>query len=205
MHFPNTVACISSLLIVTASASTAVSFALPGTGSGIAAVPGAPEVDTTTTVYETSTYYATSEITVPTPVVTASSSAEPVNTSANSSIVVASSCSETAPPAEITPTESLYVTGSQTFVPVTLWENSTTRVIYPQNSTALEIPTGYPANGTSTGATSTSVASTTSKDKTSATASPSATVSEVPVNGSGKVAGDAVLVLGALAGFMALM
>jgi hypothetical protein len=226
MHFPNTTACISSLLMVTASASTPASFEVPGTGSGTAAVPGASEVDTTT-VYETSTstYHVTSATTVPTPVASVSSSAEVVSTpanssvaatrlcsetaSANSSVTVTSSCTETAPPADITPTQSLYVTGSQTFVPVTLWENSTTRVIYPQNSTALEIPTGYPANGTapSTVVVTTSVSKTaaTSKVQTSATTSPSATVSEVPANGAGKVAGDAVLSLGLLAGFMALL
>lgn len=207
MHFPNTTACIGSLLMVTASASTPVSFEVPGTGSGTAAVPAVPEVDTTT-VYETSTYYVTSAVTLTSaPVPSASTSSAPVASApANSSAVATSSCSETAPPAEITPSQSLYVTGSQTFVPVTLWENSTTRVIYPQNSTALEIPTGYPANGTSVVVTTVSSrTATTSKDKTSATASPSATVSEVPVNGAGKVAGDAVLGLGLVAGFMALL
>ncbi|KAF3039942.1 Mucin-5B [Didymella heteroderae] len=212
MHFTNTTACISSLLMVTASASMPASFLVPSTGSGTAAVPGAPEGDitTTTTVYETSTFYVTSAVTVPTPVASASSSSEVVSVPANSSAVTISSCSETAPPAEITPIRSLCVTGSQTFVPVTLWENGTTRVIYPQNSTALEIPTGYAANGTapSTVVVTTSVASktamTTSKH-TSATASPSATVSEVPTNGAGKVAGDAVLGMGLVAGFMALL
>lgn len=197
MHFPTAAVCISSLLMVTVSASTPVSFEVPGTGSGTAAAPVVPEVDTTT-VFETSTYFLTSAVTV--------TSTPVASVPANSSAIVASSCSETAPPADITPTQSLYVTGSQTFVPVTLWEGNTTRVIYPQNSTALEIPTGYPANGTSTVVITTSVSKTgtsTSKDKTSATVSPSASVSEVPVSGAGKLAGDAMLELGLVAGFMA--
>jgi hypothetical protein len=218
MHFPNTTAAISSLLMVTASASTEVSFPVPGTGSATAVVPGAPEGDlTTTTVYETSTFYVTSAITVPTPVASVS---ESISAPANSGVAAPSSgyamppvpanSSATVPPAEITPTQSLYVIDSQTFVPVTLWENSTTRVIYPQNSTALEIPTGYPANSTapSTVVVTTSVASktavTTSKHS-SATESPSATVSEVPLNGAGKGAGNAVLGMGLIAGFMALL
>ncbi|KAJ4376879.1 hypothetical protein N0V86_006315 [Didymella sp. IMI 355093] len=227
MHFPNTTACISSLLMATASASTPASFEVPGTGSGTAAAPGASEVDTTTTVYETSTstYYVTSAITVPTFVASVSSSAEVVSTpdnssvvvtslcsetaSTNSSVTVTSSCTETAPPVAIKQTQSLYVTGSQTFVPVTLWENNTTRVIYPQNTTALEIPTGYPANGTAPSTvvvtTPVSKTATTSRVQTSATTLPSATVSEVPANGAGKVAGDAVLGLGLLASFMALL
>ncbi|KAF1923308.1 uncharacterized protein M421DRAFT_9816 [Didymella exigua CBS 183.55] len=201
MHFPNTAACISSLLMVTASASTPASFEVPGTGFGTAAVPGAPEVDTTTTVFETSTFYVTSAVTVPTPLASTSSAVEIISVPANSSAVTASSCSEAVPPAEVTPTQSLYVIGSQTFVPVTLWENSTTRVIYPQNSTAIAIPTGYPANGTSTVVVTTSVSKTvaSSTSNVSATAEPSATVSEVPVNGAGNVAADAVLGLGLVA------
>jgi len=208
MHFPNTTAAISSVLMVTASASTPAFFSGPGTGSGTAVVPGAPEGVTTTTVYETTTFYVTSAITVPTPIASMSSS---ISASADSSVVASSGYAmPTAPPAKITPTQSLYVTGSQTFVPVTLWENSTTRVIYPQNSTALESPTGYPANGTapSTVVVTTSVSSktvvTTSKH-ISATVSPSATVSEVPTNGAGKIAGDAVLGMGLVAGVMALL
>ena len=224
MHFPNTTAAISSLLIVTASASTDVSFPVPGPGSTTAVVPGAPADVTTTTVYETSTFYVTSAITMPTSV---ASIFESTSASANSSVVApssgyamppapsapavpANSSAVTAPPAEITPTQSLYVTGSHTFVPVTLWENSTTRVIYPQNSTALEIPTGYPANGTapstSTVIVTTSVPPTTAVTTSKhASATASATVSEVPTNGAGKVAGDAVLGMGLVAGFMALL
>ncbi|KAF3051871.1 hypothetical protein E8E11_010808 [Didymella keratinophila] len=222
MHFPNITAAISSLLMVIASASTSASFEVPGTGSGIAVVPGAPEGVTTTTVYGTSTYYITSAITVPTPVgsvslsISASTESNVAPSSgyamppvpANSSAVTPG-LSETAPPAEITPTQSLYVTGSQTFVPVTLWENSTTRIIYPQNSTALEILTGYPANGTapSTVVVTTSASQTvvTTSKHTSATAEPSATVSEVLTNGAGKIAVDAVLGMGLVAGFIALL
>jgi hypothetical protein len=205
MHFPNTTAAISSLLMVTASASTEVSFPVPGTGSATAVVPGAPEGDlTTTTVYETSTFYVTSAITVPTPVASVS---ESISAPANSGVAAPSSgyamppvpanSSATVPPAEITPTQSLYVIDSQTFVPVTLWENSTTRVIYPQNSTA-------PSTVIVTTSVASKTAVTTSKHS-SATESPSATVSEVPLNGAGKGAGNAVLGMGLIAGFMALL
>lgn len=223
MHFPYTTAAIICLLMVTASASTDISFSVPGSGSATAAVPGPSEGDITTTVYETSTFYVTSVVSVPTPVASVSESvgAPADSTVATSSLGYAvptvsanSSAVATVPPTEMTPTQSLYVTGSQTFVPVTLWENSTTRVIYPQNSTAVEIPTGYPANGTtpSTVVVTTSISSsavTTSKALTSSKhttmSSPSATVSEVPTNSAGKVAGEAVLSLGLVAGLMALL
>lgn len=202
MHFPNATAAISSLLMVTASASTPASFPVPAEGD-----------ITTTTVFETSTFYVTSAITVPTPVASVS---ESTSAPANSSAAAPSSGYAVPPvPANssavvITLTQSLYVTGNQTFVPVTLWNSEGTTVIYPQNSTALEIPTGYPANGTapSTVVVTTPVASKTAltnSKHTSATASPSATVSEVPTNGAGKAAGGAVLGMGLVAGFMALL
>lgn len=199
MHFPTTIACISSLFMVIVSASTPASFEVPSTGSSTATAPTVPEVDTTT-VYETSTHFLSSAATV--------TSAPIASVPANSSAIATSSYSETGPPADITPTQSLYVTGSQTFVPVTIWENTTTRVIYPQNSTAVDIPTGYPINGTSTVVVTTSISKTaasTSNDKNSATVSPSAAVSEVPVNGASKAAGDAMLGVGLIAGFIALL
>lgn len=216
MHFSNTTAAMSSL-IITASAGTPASFSFPGTDTPLAVVPGAPADVTTTTVYETSTFYVTSAITMPTPDTSVSSISAPANSSVAASSGYAmpplpsnSSTVATAPPAEITSTQSLYVTGSQTFVPVTLWENSTTRVIYPQNSTALEIPTGDPANGTAP-STSTVILTTSVAPKTAVTtskhtsATASATVSEVPTNGADKVAGDAVLGMGLVAAVMALL
>ncbi|KZM28085.1 uncharacterized protein EKO05_0000859 [Ascochyta rabiei] len=195
MRFANIAACISSLLVVTVSASTPAAFEVPGSVPGTAA---APEVDTTI-VFETSTYYLSSAIAVTSD--TVNSTAEVTKTG------------YAPPPVEPTTTSeaSLYVTASQTFVPVTLWEGSTTRVIFPQNSTAVEIPTGVPANGTSTvivtatASSSEPVVSTTAKNKTSATASASASVSQVPVNGAGKVTGSALLGMGIVAGFMALL
>ncbi|KAF9693360.1 hypothetical protein EKO04_008797 [Ascochyta lentis] len=205
MHFTNTAACLGSLFVATAYASTPVSFEVPGSAPGTAV---APEVDTTT-VFETSTYYLTPVITVTSD--TANSTAELTKTG------------YAPPPVEptTTPEASLYVSNGHTFVPVTLWEGSTTRVIYPQNSTAIEIPTGVPVNNTSTvvvptngtstvvvtatASSSKTTASTTTKDKTTTTASASASVSEVPVNGASKVAGSALLGMGIVASVMALL
>lgn len=215
MYFPHNALCISSLLMATVSAGTPASFEIPGGLSGTAAAPGV----VTTTVYETSTHYLTSAITLTS--VPVSASATVSDMPANSSMVVTSSCTSSLP-VESTPTPSvsLFVSGNMTFVPVTLWEGSTTRVIFPQNSTSIAIPTGYPANdtasvnatsavGISTVVLTTSVSktATTSNDKSSSTASGSASVSEVPVNGAvaGKIAGNAVLGLGAVAGLMALL
>jgi hypothetical protein len=203
MRFTNTTACISSLLMVTTSASTPTSFEIPGSAPGSAA---APEVDTTT-VYTTSTYYVTSAVTMTSaPVVSTPAISAPTN----STTVMSSPCSDNASsPVEpvITPSVSLYVTDGNTFVPVTVWGPNSTVVVFPQNSTALEVPTGYPANSTVVVGTMTSASKTgtTSKDKTSATASTSASVSEVPENGASKVAGPALLSMATVAGFMALL
>lgn len=164
MHFTNTTACISSCLMATASAKT-LAYGAPGTVV-------APQVDTTT-VFETSTQYVTSAITV-------TSSAANITTAI----------------------------GDTAYGP--LWEGNTTSVIFPQNSTVVEIPTGLPANGTSTivvttTASSSKAAATTTKDKTSATASASATASEAPANGAGKTTGNAVLRMGIVAALMALL
>ncbi|KAJ4363870.1 hypothetical protein N0V95_000940 [Ascochyta clinopodiicola] len=195
MRFTNIAACMSSLLMVTVSASISASFEVPGSISSTATGPG---VDTTT-VFKTSTYYLSSAITVTSS--TANGTAEATKTG------------YAPPPVEptTTPEASLYVTSSQTFIPVTLWEGSTTRVIYPQNSTAIEIPTGAPANRTSTIVVTTTASSSepamssTTKNKTSATASASASVSEVPVNGADKITGSALLGMGVIAGVMALL
>ena len=200
MRFTNITACLGSLFMATVSASTPASFELPGSAPGTAA---APQVDTTT-VYSTSTYYVTSAIT---------KTSAPVASSPASSVVapvMSSSCTAnvTAPTDPlITPSVSLFVTDGKTFVPVTVWGPNSTYVVFPQNSTAVAAPTG---NITSTVVITTSASKTaasTSKASASAstTASASATVSEVPINGAGKVAGNALLGLGAVAGFMALL
>lgn len=190
MHFPTTTACISSLLLLTASASTPASFEVPGPVPGTADPPKV----TTTTVFETSTYYLTSAMTL-------------TSTTLNNSTATASSSGGYALPPAITP--SLYASGSQTFVPVTLWEGNST---VAQNSTVMPtpIPTGH-ANGTSSVVLTTASAATTSETNTSATAttsanaSASASVIEVPVNGAGKGAENAVLGLCVLAGLMAFL
>ena len=184
--------------MATASASVPESFEAPGPAPGTAV---APEVDTTT-VFETSTYYFTSAMIV-------------TSARINSTAGETSTCADSAPPAE--PTASLHVTGNQTFVPVTLWEGSTTRVVFPQNSTALAMPTGYPTNGTSTvvvtatafssssSSSSDKTVATTPKHKTSATASASASVSEVPDSSAAKLTGNPMLGMGAVAGLMAFL
>ncbi|KAF1361456.1 hypothetical protein EJ07DRAFT_154239 [Lizonia empirigonia] len=178
--------------MATASAST-LAYDVPGSAPGTAV---APQVDTTT-VFETSTQYVTSAITV-------------TSSAANSAAAV-SETGHVPPPEEPVVTKvSLNVTASQTSVPVMLWEGNTTSVVFFQNSTVVEIPTGHPANGTSTvvvttTASSSKIAATTTKDKTSATASASASVSEVPANGAGKTTDNAVLRMGVVAALMALL
>lgn len=180
-----------------ASASTPTSFDAPGSESSTLA---APALDTTI-VYETSTYYLTSAITLTVPVATHI----PIKPANSSSCTTDTSMSTLNP--------SVVVSGNVTLAPVTLWEDTTTRVIYPQNSTAIAFPTVEP-NGTTTNFGTSTVVSTTvvsssktatdassSKDETSATAS----VSEVPVSGAVRGAGNAVLGLGAVAGVMALL
>jgi len=197
MRLPTTILCLSSLLTTTASASKPTSFDAPGSESSTVA---APALDTTI-VYETSTYYLTSAITLTVPV----TSPIPIKP-ANSSYCTTDASMPTLNP-------SVVVSGNVTLVPVTLWEGTTTRLIYPQNSTAIALPTVKP-NGTTTIVGTSTVVSTTvvsssktatgassSKDETSATAS----VSEVPVSGAGRGTENAVLGLGAVAGVIVLL
>ncbi|KAJ4988468.1 hypothetical protein SVAN01_06085 [Stagonosporopsis vannaccii] len=191
MHFPNTIVCLSSLLMITAFAGTPTSFGVP---SSVPSTVATPAVDTTV-LYETSTYYLTSAITLTVP-----AASEPANSS---------SCTDES---TTTLTPSVVVSDNTTLTPVTLWEGTTTRVVYPQNSTVPAVPTDFPNSttiiaGTSTVvnktvvfATKTATGTSSSKDETSATAS----VSEVPVNGAGRGAGSVVLGLGAAVGAMAL-
>ena len=203
MRFTNTAVCISSLLMAITSASTPTSFEIPGSTPGSAA---SPEIDTIT-FYTTSTYYVTSAVTMTSAPVACIPA---VSTPANSTAMISSPCSDNASSSVqpvVTPSVSLYVTDGKTFVPVTVWGPNSTVVIFPQNSTALGVPTGYPANSTVVAGTTASASKTriTSKDKTSATASTSASVSEVPVNGASKAAGNALLSMATVAGFMALL
>lgn len=188
MHYINTTTVIGSLLMATVFASTPTSFEAPGVAPGTAA---APEVDTTT-VFITSTYRLTSAVTMS---VTANSTAETTKTDY--------SLSSTEPKA--TPNVSLYTSTGSTYVPVTLWEGNSSRIVFPQNSTTIGIPPG---------STSTLIVTTTIPPKAVSTASysdkttsgaASATVSIEPSNNAGKMVGNALLGMGVVAGFVAFL
>lgn len=106
-------------------------------------------------------------------------------TTTTATVLVPQSSAPATPPEPMV-TQSLLVSNGQTFVPVTLWEGSTTRVIYPQNSTftdaiSTECPSGTPistvsvicssANGTML----TSTVSLSTSESASASASPTKT------------------------------
>lgn len=192
MHYINTTTTIvSSLLMASVFASTPTSFEVPGAAPGTAA---APEVDTTT-VFITSTYRLTSAVTISATV---------------NSTTEASKTSQSLPSTESMAIPGVsYTTAGPTYVPVTLWDGNSSRIVFPQNSTTIEVSTGSPANSTSTVIVTTTVplgtlSTATYKDKT-ASGTVSASVSVEPSNNAGKMAGNALICMGAVAVLVAFL